>query len=367
MAIPVDEVIAGFSDLIDRIESRWQAGEVNPPAVMIDHPDWASSINAKYVSAYQAIYGLCHHFYGNVVVGGSGEMADPGREDEEREYGPEENAALIPIPQGYGAARLADMIPYSTMYARRTIFVTTDVVSNGFISYSASRDPLHRMSLGSVQELIRLNLQHRRLIHSGQALILPMRLTDWYTSLSQHDTEESVAPLFQDPHALRFMPLNSTASFSAPSAGDVLEVATLLLPYFPQATLEEIVRLKEEETDAFIQFSSYLKRKLSALPEVASVRDIEDIRADINSGVSRLRAEAKKISGLRLIRNAEMGTLGVTIAVLGSGVGDLVSGIAGILGTASLVGLMRSFKEVGDSERQLRDSEFFIPYLLKSS
>jgi hypothetical protein len=143
-------------------------------------------------------------------------------------------------------------------------------------------------------------------------------------------------------------------------------IARFLLPYFPKADLEDVIRIKDTESDSFLLFDSYLRQRLAALSEAQSLNDIDDILAEIAAGTARLRLEAKKVAASKLIRNAETGSLVLSLVGMAFSDPAYARMVAGMIGSASVISLLKSFSEVRGKKLDMRANEFFVPYLLGS-
>jgi hypothetical protein len=319
------------------------------------------SIGANYNEACFCILQLCEVFYGVSGYQGTGDMGSrEGLESIER---PKlQDATLLPVPNSYGPNDAAKLLSYASLYSRQGVLVLPLDIEDGYISYSGG--PRGRTP-DTVLKTMFFNLHYRDVIESGRLVFLPRHTRDWFTSLIDHYDKYTDAPFLQDPQALRFTPVNVglQSTIDLLRRNETVPVAEFLLPYFPAANLEDILRIKDTESDSFALFSSYLGQRLASLSEAQSLTDIDDIQAEIAAGVARLRIEAKMVSGSRLMRNAEIGLFGLSVVAAASGANVMEHIIARVIGSASLISLLRSFNEVRDKRLDMRANEFFVPYL----
>ena len=320
------------------------------------------SVGKNYNEACFCILQLCEVFYGVSGYQGTGDMGSQrGLQSIER---PKlQDATLLPVPDSYGPNDAAKLLSYASLYSQQGVFVLPLDIEDGYISYSGG--PRGRTP-DAVLKTMLFNLHYRKAVESGRLVFLPRHTRDWFTSLIDHYDKYTNAPFLQDPQALRFTPVNVglQSTIDLLRRNETVPVAEFLLPYFPAASLEDILRIKDTESDSFALFSSYLGQRLASLSEAQSLADIDDIRAEISAGVARLRIEAKKVSGSRLMRNTEVGLFGLSVVATSSGTSILEHVIAGVIGSASLISLLRTFNEVRDRQLDMRSSEFFVPYLL---
>jgi hypothetical protein len=308
---------------------------------------------------------LCDIFYGRTersedyTAGGTHE---PWESSPPKLWG----ATLIPVPSSYDVGDAAQLLSYASLYSGWAVLVLPHKIDHKYISYSGGNFPLGRISSDTVLKTMLFNLRYRSLVETGHVIFLPRELDRLSEGVSGHGQSIARAPLLQDPEGLRFTPINAvvtdTTNLLAHHSVDL--VAEFLLPYFPNANLQDIARIKDTESDSFILFNSYLKRRLAALAEAQSLNDIADMHEEINAGIARLRIEAKKVADSKLLRDAEVGSLGLSLVAVTGGDPALTRIMAGVVGSASLLGLLRSFSEIREKKLDMRASEFFIPYLL---
>jgi hypothetical protein len=276
------------------------------------------------------------------------------------------NTTVLPVPASYAAKDAASLLSYASLYSENGVLVLPFGIENGDISYSGGGMPLGRTSTDTLMKTIFFNHHYRNVVEQGGPIFLPQYFRNRETSLSRYHDFYSRAPFLQDPHALNFTPVNPVirGTTDLTRHGETLLVAQFLLPFFPKANLQDVVRIKGSESDAFVLFNSYLRQRLASLSDAESLDDIDDIQSEINAGVAKLRIEAKKVSGSKLLRNTEIGLLTVSLAAIASRDSSLAHVIAGMTGSASLFSLLHSFNEVRGKHLDMRSSEYFIPYLL---
>jgi hypothetical protein len=361
----LDNALDRFSVLLKRdIPSLEEARAVRPKSIY-DMTRRDERVASYIHESRGCLKQLCDAFYGNSGLS----AGDVWRNVDIHQWENEklEDATLTPVPSSYDIRDAAALLSYTALYSGNGILVLPLKIEHIRISSfdSGYIFPLGGCSTDTILKAMLFNYRYRNLVEHGRLLFLPQVMHNRHESPEAYVESTTSAPLLQDPQNLTFTPLNKVPELAAVLAQrEVIQVAEFLLPYFPDASLQDILRIKESESDSFVLFSAYLKRRLAALSEAKSLSDIEDIQTEITAGVARLRIEAKKVAGSKLMRNAEIGLFGLSLAGIISGDGPLTHILAGVAGSASLMDLLRSFSEVKGGKLDLRTSEFFIPYLL---
>jgi hypothetical protein len=138
----------------------------------------------------------------------------------------------------------------------------------------------------------------------------------------------------------------------------------VLLPYFPGADIVRVAKLRDEETDSFIRFSYYLKRRISEIANATSLERIDSMMEEIEHETAGLRIEARKLRNSRLLQGAEVASFTVSLGALISGSGT-VMGVAGIIGSVTALDFLREWTSRKKAVLDLKKSDFYIPYLLE--
>ena len=83
------------------------------------------------------------------------------------------------------------------------------------------------------------------------------------------DTTVYRAPLVQDALAARFVPANGGYSASDPRS-QILLFGQIMLPYFPEISIADLVKVAKNETEAFTRFTYRLRQMLAEVPAADS-------------------------------------------------------------------------------------------------
>lgn len=118
----------------------------------------------------------------------------------------------------------------------------------------------------------------------------------------------------QSASQLRSLPLN-TSLHTPTLQRDLFLLQTIELPYFP-ADLNLIAEIATKETDSFARFMHFLATRIAAIGTTPSIEDLTQIVAEIEDEVAALRTEAKKLSGMRVLRGIEIALFALSIVAL---------------------------------------------------
>lgn len=317
-----------------------------------------------YERAFELVKELCDELYPSLQ---HRSYVEEGWEPHDSHAPPQRLAsAVVPLEQAKMPI-IARLLPMTSLYSDLTVFVVDTELEDGYISYSGTNCG-DRKTWRPFWPLLDVLIQHRTLLERGVAVFLPTRIEQTYASTSEERTIVHTAPLAQAVPSVSYTPFNAVQSLGASVVSQVLVYERLLLPIFPGATLSDIATIAEKETDAFIIFSAHLRRLLSGLSTAENAEAVAEVVDDLQAGAARLAIEARKVAKGKLLRNAELGMFALTLgAVVATGGAPLPSGVAGVVGTASLLDAIRQFAGHRAETLTLRQSEYFVPYLLRKA
>jgi hypothetical protein len=252
----------------------------------------------------------------------------------------------------------------TSLYSNLSVLVAPVDLSRTELGYSnvgvMARDA------GPYRQVLEINAQIAPLVRSGQAIVLPRSASFGFESMT-HGMEVTrwSAPIVQ--RSPDYLPLNIGAElFTACDSSPFIDIALLedlRLPFFPEASLENIARVAIDETDAFRQFLRFLHRKLREMQDANSSVDVKSTRQEIEDGVYQLRTISKKLAldrGLALGQSALFG-LSVVLLTVPS---EVTRNIAAIVGSVNLMQLAQTVAMERKTSLDLRSSDFYIPFLL---
>jgi hypothetical protein len=318
-----------------------------------------SPIDRKaYNDAFALVERLCRTFYP-----GSEEASYAYERWESRvsKYLPQTGATIVPFPGEMQTQLSERLLKATTLYSDLTILVLPTNIEDGYISYSGG----DRKTLPEIQPVFRYTKRYVSQLKAGRIVFLPRSSYHYEGSLSEETQRRYSAPFEQPAAQLSFLPMNlvGTSALGASPIVDLQIFDSLLLPFFPNASLNDIVRIAEKETDSFLVFNQFLSQRLKTLSSAQSVDALRDIIGEIKAGVAQLNLEARRVQRTGLVRGSELGIFSLSLVTLLLGDVGQLSQIAGVAGTVSLIDLIREFAQPS-TRAQLRSSEFYVPYLL---
>lgn len=254
------------------------------------------------------------------------------------------------------------MLQRSALYSEISVVVMPLRVKNMEISYSAVG--ADRRDYDAYQELFRYNRRYASLVAGGRCVFLPRRYTFDAESTWGWSRSDYTAPLLQDPTSLTYLPVNLRLGRSPYQ--DLRVYETFMLPYFPEASLDDVAAIAQKETDSFILFNMYLTKQLGRLSNPESAEEWSEVIEEIRAEVARLHIEAKKVARSKVLRDAQIVMFAVSLGTVLAAHNVKVDDIAGILGSVNLLQLLQGELQRRDDSDKLRQSEFFVPYLLSA-
>jgi hypothetical protein len=267
------------------------------------------------------------------------------------------DAALVPVRDAADEAFYAGLVGRLVMYAQPLALVLPEQINWVATSYSGmgySSDPAQAMRIA------RLVHQYRDVVREGRLAVLPTSFDRIFESVSDSDHWFARAPLLQRADAAQPLPLVS-ADWSADQSLFVYE--QVVLPFFPGASVATLAAIAREETEAFTLFAGFLRRRMRELAESPEA-GLAELRAELDEEVARLRIEARKLAQLRVLRGAEIGLFTVSLAAaIATDLGALQT-TAGVLGSVTLLELLKQHATVRREALDLRASEFYVPMIL---
>jgi hypothetical protein len=220
------------------------------------------------------------------------------------------------------------------------------------------RDPDHWMK--ALDAVLTPNRHYQDLVAAGRCVFLPSRLDVYQPPAGSNRYLPPVVCGKQQP----YIPLNRRSILS--DAFELFIYKNLILPYFPEVDLLALSKIQNEETDSFVRFTYYLKRRLSQLADLQNEDQVEDVIEEIDYEVAALRLEAQKLSKSRLLRGAEIASFSISLGAFASSFNPILGGISGLLGSVTVLGLLRERAARRKDVIELKKSDFYIPYLLSS-
>ena len=145
------------------------------------------------------------------------------------------------------------------------MFVVPGSVHETYVSYSGG-DYIDWRQLATFLEW---NKRNEALVRAGKAIFLPREFVVHDERAGYTDTTVYRAPLVQDALAARFVPANGGYSASDPRS-QILLFGQIMLPYFPEISIADLVKVAKNETEAFTRFTYRLRQMLAEVPAADS-------------------------------------------------------------------------------------------------
>jgi hypothetical protein len=318
--------------------------------------------------AARAIEALCMALYRHEAIEGTGWL--PGVSGDSRVLEREiieprtpDAATLVPLLGDTHVELATNMLSKTTLYSELSVVVTPMRIEDVFLRYSGGDRRDYR---GVYSSLFSHNRRYHSLVSAGRCVFLPRVFrSDEESAGGSWWRHDYVAPLHQNPNEMTYLPTNPKGvRLGVSPFQDLFIYERLLLPYFPGAELVDVATISQKETDSFLRFNRYLTKKLGELDSSQSANDVRDIIDEIKYGAAELRIEARKLAKSKLLRNAQLGYFGVTIAALLTLDVGLVKEIAGVSGSVNLLQLLQSEFGIRKHIEDLSKSDFYVPYIL---
>lgn len=274
------------------------------------------------------------------------------------------SASIVPAGRTR-EVRYAELLRKTTLYSDTVIVVLPEVLDGTDTNYSVSGLIRTQGTTEGLDKIWSLNAQYGELVKDLKCIFLPNRIDYTFDSPSDQYNETLTAPLIQRVTSeYPYLPLSHRSVLL--DSDEMFLYKHLLLPYFPDADLLTIARLKDDYTDAFVRFTAYLKTRVREMVSAQSTVEMDDIIADIEGEIATLSVVAKKISQTRLMRGVSVATFGLSLGAVMHASNTIATSVAGVVGSVTVIQLLKEFAECRKIVTDLEGSQFYIPYLLRS-
>jgi hypothetical protein len=228
-----------------------------------------------------------------------------------------------------------------------------------------------------LDRVVALNREFDQLVRRGSCAFLPARsqrlerdfsyLDSPSRAVHQFDSQVE-APMLQSPQQLAFNPLNPASRRSPLAVGDALVVyKQVVLPCFPGADLDLIARIAADESEAFHRFSRWLGRAAARMSAVDSAPELIHVLDELDHEVAQVDKEARRVGTLKALRNVDLAAFTVSLAVAIEAPGASQGLVAGLIGSASFLDLVRKAVEQSAAREDLRRSTFYLPWRIEQA
>ena len=309
------------------------------------------------------ISSICNLFFGMTSISGQGEVSWP-KEDAQRIYYPPliPDSCIIPI-EGFMKEELLDLIKWGSLYSNIMIFILQFNTYFENVSYS----PGIRGSWFDIEELLNTNYKYRSFIRENKCIFLPKSHITGLHTLKDYVVHKWEAPFQQKiDNSDILLPLNNTKwLYKNEMLSEYYTYKEILLPYFTNLTVKDIIRISKNESDSFVKFNFFLRKKMGEFEISNSRNETSAIIEEIDYEIANLNIEMQKISKMRMMQGANIAFMSISLGLLATIDSELVKTIAGITGSTNLLGIVKDYLSIKKEKLSLKKSDLYLPFLLK--
>lgn len=376
---PVPESIRAFSTILNAFELNEHGtllvkrgpGEAVPYAHTANEAAGTPKLTAAtrpLFDADTAITNLCAAAFAEEYTEGRGALTYPTSANTIRHPSPLDGGAIYVVPGMVDDVRLTKAVIFSCLYSRAALFVLPLEISDLFISYSGANALGMRKPWTTIERLLNYNKRIEPLVLAGKCAFVPRVHSYGQETTSEYWIRRYNAPTHQDPERISGLPLNA-----AYMMGPVLHerarthshaiAAELVLPCFDRVEYGELLRIAENETDAFVKFNHFLSLRLAGLNQARSAAQIAQILEEVHYETANLRQQAEKLAKLKSLQAAQLVFFTLSLGVVTLTEASQVKELAGILGSVSLIEVLKGYFGYQREKFDLKKSDFYLPYL----
>ncbi len=236
---------------------------------------------------------------------------------------------------------------------------------------------LHLKGEGQIHmlaEILDVNMRFAKQIASGDIIFLPRSIDrgvyddGLFDNLSGSYTiaDSRVYLESNKPNLIPLTPTNNIIQNPLFDLENTIVLNNILLPYFPDFESSKIKEIVSNETEAFNRFRHFLREKAGELLSSDNTNAIGAILEEIDYQTSLLKIEAEKIKRLKSLERFSLGFFTISMAFLLSPSNPFPKELPAILGSTSMLNLVRNYIETQNKQLDLRKSDFFIPFTISS-
>lgn len=307
----------------------------------------------------------CEQLYENHYSISVGEMLGSDKPPTEEYSVPPSsiNRTIIPwTSPTISSSAATDVLRKVLLYSDLTVFVVPQDLYIWGLSYSWYghwRDV--EKNKAALHHLVSLNRKFQPLVNDGRVIFLPQSIKKDYETTSGYDSTLREAPYHQNMSNLNYLPLNITL----PNIEDLVLYQTIVLPYFEGISMTDMLKIKQNETEAFHRFQHILQKKLFEVESTTKSQAIKEIFEEVNYEVQGLLIECQKISKLRVMQRANLGFFGVSLLALLFSNLDVVKEVASVIGSVSLLDAVKEWTSYKTATIDIKKNDFYIALLLQ--
>lgn len=195
-----------------------------------------------------------------------------------------------------------------------------------------------------------------------------------------------IVPIFPDTeHILRSRSLRlTTANFKLPelqqqfseeellgsyAPREASSLSHLLLPHFTNVPFERILEIRVKESDMYAEFQRRFERLLHESETTESEERILSFLRDVDGGVRELHRKFSEIESNYRRKNIYMliKFFAVGLVLMAPVDAEIKKAVGGVVGGLSAFDYFTSLEDVAKSKAELRNNQFYLPWLVFSS
>lgn len=251
----------------------------------------------------------------------------------------------------------SQIVKRSCLYSGHTFFIE-NTPFNYFVWLNDEGTFSQKEVSGNYHTLLERIVELKPLLEIGEVSIFPGSVIQHYDG--HHFKNETVEMnLVKTLLGKRFIPLLRKQKVKKLTR---LFQKDLYLPYLKDIKIEELVKIKKNETDAFIRFQHKMDRIISELKDKTNEEKFRHLMEEVDYEIRVLNNEFKKVKNLRSLQRVSAGFFVISIVVFFAGFEDLHKIISLLLGAKSLSSVVEQEQLINRSKLDLRNSDFFIPW-----
>lgn len=278
------------------------------------------------------------------------------------------------LPESLTVLRIGQLTPENIAKARTialfsdfSVAVTptsTGVHQSLYQTFAAK--PEYR-SLDELVELQKLNNDQSQLNRRARMAFVPESLTvsSSYISWSHRET-------YSFPGAYNAIDVDGTMSVLPANTVDasnhqmtILVLRKYLLPHLGELPLADLAAMCDDLVP-FRRFTRFLNKKLREIAVCESERAVLALFDEIDDKADELTIQSRKLTAMKAFAGVSATALGVVLPLLHFGDPSLRP-LAGFVGSASVLGLLKAIADSMGESATLRKSEYYIPYSLRNA
>ncbi len=252
--------------------------------------------------------------------------------------------------------RLVTLAKKLTLYSGVSVLTINGGIQKTWISYSMPEF----LRVSDSMDILDKAALLAPLLENGLAVILPDFIIEYEDTVSEYMAEigksvhlkDDIFPVYDSEKALQ----------KANPYYERLLFEDIYLPYFRDISLETLVKLRTEETDAFLKFQYNLESIYNELAITDSESKIKELLKRTDYEVRTLNGEFEKIKRLRALQVFNVGLFAISILALVGGGSEFLKLLSGAVGAQTFGTAVHDWSEYQEDLRQFKSKDFYIAW-----